>query len=306
MNNFFEKYYNINKPYSFTGLDNFYKSLRRRYDISKQSVENWLRKQETYGVHYPYNIKFHRNPVVARHIDDIWQVDLIFVLHPPSNENYKYILVVIDVLSKFVWVRLLENKKSMNVTNALDSIIVKSKRKPYLVISDSGREFRNRLFERYLENNNIHHYISYDTTKATVVERFNRTLKDRILKYLTYKRTKKYVHILDKIVNGYNHTVHSRTKFKPISVKKKNEKQVYQNLYKIKTTQERQKYEVGDKVRAAVMRSHFEKGYKPSYSRKIYRIARVLNVSPYYKYVLRDSKNIEIRGSFYAKELMSV
>lgn len=306
MNAIFRKYYNLNKSYSYTGLKNFYESLKKKYNIRKGDVAKWLRKQETYGVHYPRYLNFPRNPIVAKHIDDIWQADLIFVFHPSANQSYKYILVVIDVLSKFAWVRLLENKYAINVTEALASIIRKSARKPYLLISDSGREFRNKYFEKYLKENNIHHYICYDTTKATVVERFNRTLKNRILKYFTRNKTKKYIHILDKIVNAYNNTVHSRTKFKPISVRRKNERKVYQNLYKMRTIPERQKYEVGDTVRVAVMRPHFEKGYKPSYSNKIYRIARVLHVSPYYKYVLKDSKNTEVRGSYYSKELMAL
>jgi len=73
-----------------------------------------------------------------------------------------------------------------------------------------------------------------DFSKAAVVERWNRTIKEKINKYLTFKKTNRFVDVFDKFITGYNNSIHSRTEFKPIDVNSSNEKLVYRNLYKIK------------------------------------------------------------------------
>ena len=109
-----------------------------------------------------------------------------------------------------------------------------------------------------------------DTTKASVIERWNRTIKDNIQKYLTKNKTNRFIDVFEQIVTNYNNTVHSRTKFRPNDVNLLNQNIVFRNLYKIKTPIETPKLWIGDFVRVLLTRGEFQKGYKPNFSREIF------------------------------------
>ena len=214
--------------------------------------------------------------------------------------------MVIDNLSKFGWSEKLKSKKTNTVLNAFKRIGRKSKRKPIILTTDAGKEFTNNKFTQFLKKNKIKHLIARDVSKAAVVERWNRTIKEKISKYLTFNKTKRFINVLDQIVKGYNSTVHSRTKFKPIDVHKSNEKQVFNNLYKNRTQLEKSLFSKGDKVRVVLIRSTFDKGYLPNYTKEIFIIHKILYTSPYYRYKVKDKKGNIVRGSYYSKELLKL
>jgi len=212
--------------------------------------------------------------------------------------------MVIDNLSKYGFAEKLFNKKAQSVKKAFSSIIKKSKRKPKILTTDAGKEFTNNLFKNALKRNDIKHVIARDASKAAVVERWNRTIKEKIYKYLSYNRTKRYINVLSDIISGYNNTIHSRTKFRPIDVNKSNEKFVYRNLFRLQIPIEKQKYRLGDNVRLILGRDQFDKGYKPNYTDEIFTIYKIRASSPYYKYRVKDKNNLVVRGSYYGAELI--
>ena len=116
--------------------------------------------------------------------------------------------IYLYVYSKYAWVIPVKNKTAVSVLQAFKIILSKG-RTPKNIQSDKGTEFENHLFQNFLKKNNIHFYTSknYDI-KAAVVERFNRTLKTKMYKYFTMKKTKKYIDILNKLVSSYNNTCH--------------------------------------------------------------------------------------------------
>ncbi len=300
-------YYNIKEPVSFQSVKKlFEKAKETDSNIKLHAVAKWLSSQPTYGVHRYVNRNFKRNPIVSRHIDHNWHADLVEIDKPSANSRYRYLLMVIDNLSKYGWSIKLFNKKAKTVKNAFSSIVKKSKRKPIIVTTDAGKEFTNHLFRNALKRNKIKHMIVQDYSKAAVVERWNRTIKEKIHKYLTYHKTFRFVDVLNDIINGYNNTVHSRTKYKPIDVNKFNEHLVYRNLYNIKQIHEKQSFKIGDKIRVVLGRELFDKGYKENYSKEIFTISKVLISSPHYKYKVKDKKGTVVRGTYYAKELMKV
>jgi len=214
--------------------------------------------------------------------------------------------MIIDNLSKYGWAIPIKNKKGETVKKAFLTVFRQSKRKPSILSTDAGKEFTNRSLKKYLKWRKIKHLVVKDFSKAAVVERWIRTIKEKINKYITYNKNKRFIDVLEDIIDGYNNTVHSRTKFKPSKVNKLNEKSVYRNLFKLRYEREKQKFKIGDKVRLLLIRGKFDKGYLPNYTKEIFIISKILFTSPYYKYKVRDKNGIILRGSYYAKEIIKI
>jgi hypothetical protein len=215
--------------------------------------------------------------------------------------------MIIDVLSKYGFVYLLKNKKALSIKTGLNSIILKNKRKPNILTTDAGTEFNNITLKKYLNYKKIRHFITRNTeVKAAVVERWNRTIKEIIFKYLHHYKTKRFIDVLQNIVDNYNNTIHSRTKFKPVEVNKTNEPIVFKNLYNISTIQQKVKFKIGDQVRIKRIKKTYEKGYFPNWSNEIYTIKKILYSSPNIRYIIEDNNKEEIIGSFYEKELLLI
>ena len=146
-----------------------------------------------------------------------------------ENSGYKYILTVIDVLSKYAWVEPLKTKSEENLVKAFEKNLKKGQ-KPEKLHSDYGTEFTNRLFQTLLKEK-ITFFTTYKETKASVVERFNQTLKGKMWKYFTANNTLKYIDVLQKLVRSYNHSRHRSIGMRPSDVNLKNESVVWERLY---------------------------------------------------------------------------
>ena len=127
--------------------------------------------------------------------------------------------------SKYAFVISLKDKKGISIVNAFDKIIKQSTRKPNKIWADQRSEFYNNNLKKWLSDNNIIMYSTYNKGKSVVAERFIRTLKNKLYKHMTASGKNAYYDALDDIVNKYNNTKHSTIKMKPIDVK--NNKRVY-------------------------------------------------------------------------------
>ena len=101
-----------------------------------------------------------------------------------SNKGYRYMLNIIDVFSKFAWSIPIKNKTGETVTEAFESIV---KRIPKFLWVDKGKEFYNRNMDQWLQKHNIKRYSTFGEHKSVIVERFNRTLKEKCGKDLQQK-----------------------------------------------------------------------------------------------------------------------
>jgi hypothetical protein len=134
-------------------------------------------------LHKPIHRNFKRRSTIIKGLDDLWQADLAQMnMYSSSNKNHNFILVVIDCFSKYVWVRALKTKNSVEVTKAFKSILVNEKRQPNNLQTDQGKEFFNIEFNTLMKKYNINHYNTYSCKKASIVERYIRTLKERLFK----------------------------------------------------------------------------------------------------------------------------
>ena len=116
-----------------------------------------------------------------------------------------------DIFSKYVWVISLKDKKGAGIVDAFQRILDKSKeRKPNKIWVDKGSQFYNSSFKKWLKNNDIEMYSIYNEGKSVVAERFIRTLKTKIYKYMTSVSKNVYIDKLDDIVDEYKNTCHKQ------------------------------------------------------------------------------------------------
>ena len=124
----------------------------------------------------------------------------------------------------------IKNKTGQAVTAAFEKIL-KQGRTPINLQSDDGKEFFNKTFKGLLTRKGIHQFSTSGDTKASVVERFNRTLKQRLYRYFTVKNTLSFVPVLPFLVKSYNRSYHRSIKMAPYQVTLANSEQVWENLY---------------------------------------------------------------------------
>ena len=137
-------------------------------------------------LHKPVIKKFNKRKVYSQFKGNIWGVDLAYMQSlSRKNKGIKYLLCAIDLYSKYAFVVLLKDKKGISIVNAFDKIIKQSKRKPNKIWVDQGNEFHNRVFKKWLSDNGIIMYSTFNEGKSVVAERFIRTLKNKLYKHMT-------------------------------------------------------------------------------------------------------------------------
>ena len=214
-----------------------------------------------------------------------------------KNKCIKYLLCAINLFSKYAFVIPLKNKKGISIVNAFDKIIKQSNRKPNKIWVDQGGEFYNHVLKKWLSDNDIIMYSTYNEGKSVVAERFIRTLKNKLYKHMTASGKTVYYDVLDDIVNKYDNTKHSTIKMKPIDVKGNN-KRVYIDEHNEKDS----RFKIGDKVRISKFKNIFAKVCTPNWSTEIFIIDKINDTVPY-TYNLQDLNDEEIIDSFYDREL---
>ena len=303
-------YYNPKRSGALGGVERLYRDVKKdgKYAISCAQLKKWLMKQDTYTLHKPARRHYKRNRVIVGGIDELWQMDLADMqTMPAENDGYRYLLVCIDVFSKYLWVIPLKTKTGPALVMAIKKIL-ESGRKPEKIQTDQGTEFFNKHFKELMKKEEIHLYNTYNETKASVVERVIRTLKTRMWRYFTAKKTMRYIEVLQDLVDSYNRSKHRSIQKKPINVTQKNEREVWHTLYEEheKEGPVKYKFEVGDQVRISKMkRTTFEKGYLPNFSKEIFTVSQQIpRHPPVYK--LKDYDQEELSGTFYNEELQKV
>ena len=198
--------------------------------------------------------------------------------------------------SKYAFVVPLKDKKEISIANTFNKIIKQSNRKRNKIRVDQGSEFYNRDFKKWLSDNDVEMYSTFNEGKSVVAERFIRTLKNKLYKHMTATGKNVYYDVLDNVVSKYNNTKHSTIKMKPIDVK--NNKRVYIDEHNEKDS----RFKVGDRVRISKFKNIFAKGYTPNWSQEIFIVDKINDTVPH-TYNIEYLNGEKIVGSFYDKEL---
>ncbi len=255
-------------------------------------------------LHKPVRTQFKTRKVIVPGMDYEYQMDLSDVSNIKKlNDNYTFLFTCIDVFSKYAWVIPIRNKTGEEILRAIK--IVFKERKPSKIQTDKGKEFLNKTVKDYLKKENVELFQTHNEAKASVVERFNRSIKEITWKYFTAHNTNRYVDVLPDIVKFYNTRKHRSIGMAPIEVNKNNEITVSQRLYgDVQEGPENQKtkFKEGDYVRISNKKQTFHKGYLGNWGEEIFVVTKVRYTDPPV-YLLNDSNDEPIEGSFYKEEL---
>ena len=301
-----DAYYNPKNPTSYGGKVKLHQGVKKRKNLSKKTVEKWVQSQDAYTLHKTARRRFQRRPIIVSGIGQQLQADLIDMQKLKSdNDGYSFILTVIDVFSKLAWTCGVKNKTASNMAAALTKLL--AGKKYHYLQTDKGKEFYNARVKSVLDENNIKHFSTEnDDIKASIVERFNRTIQSKLYRWFTKSKSHRWLDVLDDLTDSYNNTYHRSIKMKPVDVSRKNSEDVWLNLYgHLKPSQPRTQLKVNDSVRISRFKHVFSKGYDKNWSTEIFFIDQVKQTSPV-TFTLRDQLGEKIVGSYYQHELQKV
>ncbi|KAJ8914355.1 hypothetical protein NQ315_011343 [Exocentrus adspersus] len=251
--------------------------------MSSSSKHTTEKIQLVNELHKPARKNYPRRRTIIKGFDDLWQSDLAEMgNYAKDNKQYKYILVVIDCFSKFLWTRPIKNKTGQEVTQAFEDILLHAnKRVPSNLQTDQAPTALK---------------------KASMAERVIRTIKSKLYKYFSLHGTYKWLDVLPEITDNYNESRHSTTGYKPVNVTKSKEELILKTIYTHIKTSGVRKFKVGDIVRISKNKHVFAKGYTPNWTTELFKITAVKITNPT-TYLLEDMRGQTIQGAFYAEEL---
>lgn len=302
-------YFNPKNPVSFGGAKRLWEAAKKKgYHPTYSYVQSWLRDQESYSIHKPVRHDFKRRRIVVANPDSLWDMDLMDLTDiSEDNDGVKYLLVIVDAMSKFGFIRPLKSKKATEVRDAFKDVLLEG-RKPIKLRTDKGAEFRNRWFKQLAKDEDIYLYFAQNENKAFLAERLIKTLKRKIILYLTHNNTRRYIDTVQSFVSAYNNAVHRTIKMKPSQVTPQIAKKLWWKMYKPKTNLKLKpyKYRVGQTVRVSYLKDAFSREYDQSFSYEIFTIRKRFRVQGIAQYQLKDILGEPILGSWYEAEIQPV
>jgi hypothetical protein len=325
-------YKNPRHPGSFSGPLKLYQAVKNegKFIIGQSRIRNWLKGNSTYTFNRIAHRKFKRNHVIVEGVDALWDADLIDLsFYKLKNEGYCYILLMIDIFTRYTYLRPLKTKSSVDVIEAMTSIFDKG-RVPNTLRTDKGREFSNVKVSAFYEAKNIHHYVTFNDTQANYAERCIKTIKTKIFRYMKEHNNHRYVDVIQSIVEGYNNSIHRSLGRTPSSVNKVNEDEVRLDQYLLKNrsrkplqkpriindeavANKRKKkrkqmysFKLGDIVRISLIKEKFDREYDQKWSTETFSVTKRFIREKIPIYSITDLAGDEVGGTFYAKELQNV
>lgn len=210
-----------------TGLwsaNKIYKKLKAQgVKVKLKDVKAVLEKQLVTQVYKPIDKpkKERFNTIWAKRVREQYQADLLDMkTYTKFNKNFRYLLNVIDVHSRFAFALPLKTKKEGEITKAMEEVF-EVMGAPEFLNTDLESAILGKMFQAMLTRENVKHYQHDpvdDKRNMSLIERFNRTIRDVLVKYFYSRDTKNWVDILPDLLLNYNSTVHSTTKQEPVKI----------------------------------------------------------------------------------------
>ena len=289
-------YFDPKHPASFGGVNKLVQAVSPH---NRKEVLDWLKGQRVYSLHKPARRRFTTRTIRTSHPDSQWQADLNDMISHKDG-SYRYILTVIDVFSRYAWARPLKTKTGEEMVRAFNSIF-KEGRIPHYLQTDQGKEFENRIFQNFLQKHHVKYFSVKSPYKASMVERFNRTLKTRMFRYFTYIGNYKWVKVLMDLVKSYNTGPH-RSLPKGVTpaqaVNPRIQSQVWDYQEHGSKASIPSKILIGDSVRISKWKGTFEKGYQPNFSEEVFKVKAIDRRYHPIMYSIEDLKGEKIEGKF--------
>ena len=194
-----------------------------------------------------------------------------------GNAGARYILIVVDVFSKYAWAAAVLDKSAKSVADAFAQVLARARpRCPSRLQIDKGKEFFNASFAVLMHTHDIAHFASESDQKAACTERLNRTLKTRLFTLMTTRATQRWVDTLDAVVDAYNHSRYRSIGMCPASVRRADQDRIVARIYNDgQTWRKHAKYLQREQcVHISRVKREFEKGYTINWSSEHYIVTR--------------------------------
>ena len=273
-------YYDSGHPGGFAGPLKLYEIVKKegKQRISLKRIKTWLQDQDSYSLNrLAKERKGGIRPYVPSKLKSHFQSDLADVSNiSESNEGVRFFLIVIDTLSRYLWLTTLKDKKHDSVIKGFKKLFPKGL--PCKVLTtDNGSEYKNRWFRKYLKDSKVYHYTTNTTRKAGLAERVISSIKVLMYRYFTYKRSYEYLDAIDSLVQNYNHTPHRSLFYtSPVEVNTSNQAQLWKKIYvdqnRGKGKKPMFKFKAEDLVQVSLIRGPFAGSYQEKWSREINKV----------------------------------
>ena len=248
----------------------------KEYGITNKQVKDFVQSQEITQMYKPQKRIKYFFPIVAKEVNEIWQIDLMDISkYAKENKNFNFFLVGVDVFSRFAVAVPMKEKTTPNIITAFKEMCHVMSGKPKILNCDNGSEFISTPFKKLMKENNIEiRYVPKgDHHKLSVVDRWIRTFREKLSKFMDIHNTLKFIDDFKYIVDEYNDTYHSTIKKAPREVDDKDKSIIELTNRKYnKAIKDEIKFNIFDKVRYIKNRTAFEKGSTSKWSKTIHSI----------------------------------
>ena len=311
-------YYNPVHPASFSGIDKLYRLVKSEGKlITRGQLKKWLRGQNVYNSHKPIRKTFKRRRVISPRKWYQFDGDTVSMTrYRKKNKGYAFILVLIDVMSKYAWTHPLKTLKGNEMVDTFKSLKMKT---PENLRTDRGSEFINSDFKRFVEKREINLFSTTNEKKANFAERLIKTLKSNITKYMHKNNSHEWVVALPEITESYNNTHHRTIDMSPSQALKTNDVTLWKKIYPQPSDKKTKilkiggprrknpyKFKVGDKVKLSFIEETFAKEYDSKWTDEHFIVTSRNIGEQIPQYGIKDWDNNSIDGRFYEQELQKV
>ena len=309
-------YYDPSNVGAFGGIQRLQGQLKNKRE--KEQVTKWLPTQLAYSLHKPMKKKFPTRTYTTSGLNDLWQMDLMEMIpYAKINKGYKYILTCIDVFSRFVRAVAVKSKSASDVADAIENMLTTPSSIPRHIQTDMGKEFYNQRVQALFKKHNINHYSVTSQFKAAVVERFNRTLRQKLARYFTAKGNKEWINVLPSIIDTYNKSHHRGIfNMRPIDITLENQMELWEKQNQQQQQQPQSKKKKNTKQVIPLLNyvriskstnSPFIKNFDQNWSDEVFRVVGIdKKENQPTMYTIEDLSGEVIHDKFYNEKLQDI
>ena len=308
-----ERYKEAASGGAFYGIDKFYRSVKNngKYKVSKKQVQNFLMNYEPYTLHRGVKRKFPKRKIITPYAGYQVDVDSAYMMdHVDKNDGYGYFIAAIDCFSKLAFTAAVKSLKAVEVSKVLETLLLKFPFKIERCRTDIGSEYKSHLTQKMFKKLKIKHFFAYNTeTKSSIAERFFRSFKAILYRYMTANNTHRWVDALENLTTTYNNTYHRTIKRPPATVTKADEHTLWKLVYEKsgKTIPPAKfTFELNDTVRLSTVKGKFDREFHQKWTREYFLISERLIKQGIAVYRVKDLHNEPVTGTFYASELQKI
>lgn len=286
-------------PASFSGVEPLLKEAKKiDPTIKRKDVEAFLRDNETYTLHRRSLNRFKRLKIRSSGLYWSWQIDLLEIPLAKANDGYRFVFNAVDIYSRQLFSVPLKTKSGPEVRAAFEKVFTEDRLANYIAC-DQGKEFWNKHVLEFVNKNNIHMYSpSSQEMKASLAERYNQLLAQKLQRIMHHNNSLRWIDYLDDAVSSLNHRVCRTIGMRPVDVQQNTFPYVPPEVVKCK-------FKIGDTVRLSSYKRIFTKLYKGRWSREIFVVSQAIGFEVPHYYV-KDTYGEDVRGVFYESELQLV